>query len=169
MCICDVFISPTAGTRSIVGAYSIRSPLTEPAANIRKLKMKDGMQTTSGGSAYSPLLPPRCEEPEFDLNVEAREEQQRSTVIVNGAVSVTQHAGRPEKLYAPAGVRDQFLASLDGGDWITATAMAVNLTECANPLPSMTCSEFGLPIGSTYGAAAKYVLATNALERTKRG
>jgi len=44
----------------------------------------------------------------------------------------------------------------------------LNLTECGNPLPGMTCSEFGLPIGSTYGAAARCVLATDALERSKR-
>jgi hypothetical protein len=70
-------------------------------------------------------------------------------------------------LYAPAAVRDQFLASLDTGDWNTSKDMATNLTACGNPLPSMTCNLLGLPMGSTYGAAAKYVLAMDALKHAK--
>ena len=42
--------------------------------------------------------------------------------------------------------------------------MAKNLTACGNPLPGMTCSELNLPTGSTYGAAAKYVLDRGALD-----
>jgi hypothetical protein len=67
--------------------------------------------------------------------------------------------------YAPASIRDRFLASLDIGDWQTSTAMAVNLTACGNPLPTVTCNALSLPIGSTYGAAAKRVLANNAVGR----
>jgi hypothetical protein len=70
-------------------------------------------------------------------------------------------------LYAPAAVRDRFLASLDTGDWNTSTDLATNLTACGNPLPGMTCNQLGLPMGSTYGAAAKYVLAIDALGRAK--
>jgi len=70
-------------------------------------------------------------------------------------------------LYAPAAVRDQFLASLDTEDWDTSRDMATNLTACGNPLPGMTCNQLGLPMGSTYGAAAKCVLAMDALERAK--
>ena len=62
-------------------------------------------------------------------------------------------------VYAPAAVRDRFLASLDAGDWNTTTDMAKDLTSCRNPLPGVTCNELNLPIGSTYGAAAKVILA----------
>lgn len=65
----------------------------------------------------------------------------------------------PETLYAPAAVRDRFLASLDAGDWNTTTDLAKDLTNCGNPLPGVTCGELNLPTGSTYGAAAKLVLA----------
>jgi len=67
--------------------------------------------------------------------------------------------------YAPASIRDRFLASLDIGDWQTSTAMAANLTACGNPLPTVTCTALGLPSGSTYGAAAERVLANNAVVR----
>lgn len=87
---------------------------------------------------------------------------------VEEVVSAAYHACCPEALYAPAAVRDRFLASLDAGDWNTSIEMAANLTGCGNPLPTSTCSELGLPTGSTYGAAAKCVLAVNARERTKR-
>jgi len=70
-------------------------------------------------------------------------------------------------LYAPAAVRDRFLASLDTGDWNTSIDMATNLTACGNPLPGMTCDQLGLPIGSTYGGAAKRVLAMDALKHAK--
>jgi hypothetical protein len=67
-------------------------------------------------------------------------------------------------LYAPAAVRDRFLASLDTWDGNNSTEMAMNLTGCGNPLPGMACNQLGLPIGSTYGAAAKCVLAMHAVE-----
>jgi hypothetical protein len=70
-------------------------------------------------------------------------------------------------LYAPAAVRDQFLASLDAGYWDTSRDVATNLTACGNPLPGVTCNQLGLPMGSTYGAAAKCVLTMDALERAK--
>jgi hypothetical protein len=60
--------------------------------------------------------------------------------------------------YAPAAVRDRFLTSLEMGDWDTTIQMAANLTACRNPLPGTTCNELGLPVGSTYGAAAQSVL-----------
>lgn len=66
--------------------------------------------------------------------------------------------------YAPGAVRDRFLASLQSGDWQTTVQMATNLTACRNPLPGMTCTELGLPIGSTYGAAAQSVLKQRAPE-----
>jgi hypothetical protein len=66
--------------------------------------------------------------------------------------------------YAPGAVRDRFLASLQAGDWETTVQMATNLTACGNPLPGMTCNELGLPIGSTYGAAAQSVLKQRPLQ-----
>lgn len=95
-------------------------------------------------------------------------EGQRAAAIVEENGSVMHRTSCPEALYAPAAVRDRFLASLDAGDWNTSIDIAVNLTGCGNPLPTSTCSELGLPTGSTYGAAAKCVLAVDARERTKR-
>jgi hypothetical protein len=128
--------------------------------------MKDGMQTTSGGSPCEPVIRPVGEERE--LANETQKDLRRSMATVADVVSITRQAWCPDPVYAPAVVRDRFLASLDARDWDTSTEMALNLTECGNPLPGMTCSEFGLPIGSTYGAAARCVLATDALERSKR-
>jgi hypothetical protein len=63
--------------------------------------------------------------------------------------------------YASASIRDQFLAALDADDRALSTRLALNLTGCMNPLPGMTCDQLGLPIGSTYGSAARRVLLLN--------
>ncbi|MGE5169400.1 MAG: hypothetical protein ACM3JC_03400 [Rudaea sp.] len=68
----------------------------------------------------------------------------------------------PGTSYAPATVRDQFLNALDGHDHALSTRLALNLIACMNPLPGMTCDALGLPAGSTYGSAAKRVLALYA-------
>lgn len=60
--------------------------------------------------------------------------------------------------YAPPAIRDRFLAALDADDRTLSTNLAINLTDCSNPLPGMTCDQLGLPIGSTYGSAARRVL-----------
>ena len=60
--------------------------------------------------------------------------------------------------YAPAALRDRFLGALDEDDRALSTELALGLTTCMNPLPGMTCDELGLPIGSTYGSAARRVL-----------
>ena len=65
--------------------------------------------------------------------------------------------------YAPAKVRDQFLGALDANDRALSTRLARNLTDCSNPLPGMTCDQLGLPIGSTYGSAARRVLLLYAV------
>jgi hypothetical protein len=62
--------------------------------------------------------------------------------------------------YAPADLRDRFLNALDAKDRALSSDLASRLTSCRNPLPGMTCEELGLPIGSTYGCAARHVLAT---------
>jgi len=59
---------------------------------------------------------------------------------------------------APA-MRDAFLAALDAGDRAAAMQLAVHMTQAVNPLPGMTCEALGLPLGSTYGAAACKVVA----------
>jgi len=33
------------------------------------------------------------------------------------------------------------------------------MTGCGNPLPSTTCTQLGIPIGSTYGFAARRIVA----------
>jgi hypothetical protein len=60
--------------------------------------------------------------------------------------------------YASPAMRDRFLGALDADDRALSTELARNLTSCANPLPSVTCEQLGLPIGSTYGSAARRVL-----------
>jgi len=60
--------------------------------------------------------------------------------------------------YASPKLRDQFLAALDADDRPLFTQLALGLTACMNPLPGMTCDQLGLPIGSTYGCAARHVL-----------
>lgn len=63
-----------------------------------------------------------------------------------------------ETSFTPPGVRDQFLASLDEPNTLNAATMAKHLTTSRNPLPGMTCQQLGLPVGSSYAAAAKLVL-----------
>lgn len=60
--------------------------------------------------------------------------------------------------YASPAIRDQFLFALDANDRALSTELALHLTSCINPLPGMTCDQLGLPIGSTYGSAARRVL-----------
>ena len=60
--------------------------------------------------------------------------------------------------YAPPTVRDDFLAAIARGDAAMLTQLATNLTGCGNPLPSTTCHELGVPVGSTYGAAARRIV-----------
>lgn len=60
--------------------------------------------------------------------------------------------------YASPAIRDRFLDALDAGDVTLSTELARNLTHCGNPLPGMTCGQLGLPMGSTYGSAARCVL-----------
>jgi len=64
-----------------------------------------------------------------------------------------------DSTYAHAQTRDGFLAALDQGDAIALARYARDMTGCANPLPSSTCAELGLPIGSTYGMAARSIIA----------
>ena len=61
--------------------------------------------------------------------------------------------------YAHAHTRDGFLAALDRGDSIAVARFARNLTGCSNPLPSSTCMQLGIPVGSTYGMAARHIIA----------
>ena len=64
-----------------------------------------------------------------------------------------------DAMYAPADLRDRFLNALDAKDHALSNDLASRLTGCMNPLPGMTCEELGLPIGSSYGSAARHVLA----------
>jgi len=56
-------------------------------------------------------------------------------------------------------MRDRFLGALAADDRTLSVELARNLTNCANPLPGMTCEELGLPTGSTYASAASRVLS----------
>ncbi len=61
--------------------------------------------------------------------------------------------------YASADARDRFLAAIDSGDWQACMRLALGLTTCGNPLPGMACQQLDLPARSTYGCAARRVLA----------
>jgi hypothetical protein len=67
--------------------------------------------------------------------------------------------------YASPTIRDQFLVALDTDDRALSAQLALNLAGCSNPLPGMTCQQLGLPIGSTYGSAAQYILALYSAAR----
>lgn len=66
-----------------------------------------------------------------------------------------------EDQYALASERDRFLSALDGDDPSVTARLAAHLTGCGNPLPSSTCRELGLPVGSSYGIAARQVMRCN--------
>jgi len=69
------------------------------------------------------------------------------------------HSNAPaETDYAPSSERDRFLRALDGEDPAIAVTLAMQLTGCGNPLPSSTCISLGLPVGSSYGSAARHVI-----------
>lgn len=65
--------------------------------------------------------------------------------------------------YALPLLRDRFLKSLEPPvDRVLSAELARALLGCGNPLPGMTCAELGLPMPSTYDAAARHVLAACA-------
>jgi hypothetical protein len=66
-----------------------------------------------------------------------------------------------ENQYAVPSERDRFLRALDQHDDALSAQLAIHLTGCSNPLPSSTCIELSLPIGSSYGSAARQVLRSN--------
>ena len=66
-----------------------------------------------------------------------------------------------ESEYAPPSERDRFLRALDGEDRALTAQLAVQLTGCSNPLPSSTCVALGLPVGSSYGMAARKLIGEN--------
>jgi hypothetical protein len=69
------------------------------------------------------------------------------------------HSDAPtETDYAPSSERDRFLRALDGEDPAVTVTLARHLTGCGNPLPSSTCLSLGLPVGSSYGSAARHVI-----------
>jgi hypothetical protein len=67
----------------------------------------------------------------------------------------------PDNQYALAADRDRFLSALDGDDFGVMARLAAHLTTCGNPLPSSTCRELGLPVGSSYATAARHVISSN--------
>lgn len=64
-----------------------------------------------------------------------------------------------DTLDSPATLRDRFLDVLDTDDRPLLKRIALDLVNSKNPLPGMTCEKLGLPPRSTYGAAARQVLA----------
>ena len=70
--------------------------------------------------------------------------------------------------YATPSLRDSFLNSLESSDRLLSVQLALSLLGCGNPLPGLTCSELGLPANSTYGCAARRVLALYSIDGTGR-
>ena len=64
-----------------------------------------------------------------------------------------------DTFYAAADQRDRFLNALDAQDIELCRRLASDLSTCANALPGMTCEQLGLSPGSTYGCAARSILA----------
>jgi hypothetical protein len=60
--------------------------------------------------------------------------------------------------YASPSMRDEFLRALDDSDHSRSVVLAKDLTQCAHPLPGLTCQQLDLPPGSTYATAAERVL-----------
>lgn len=67
--------------------------------------------------------------------------------------------------YASPAVRDAFLIALDADNQALSIELARGLTGCSNPLPGVTCNKLDLPIGSTYGCAARRVLLLYSVPR----
>jgi len=66
--------------------------------------------------------------------------------------------------YANAALRDRFLQSLEEPDRRLCVQLAQSLVGCGNPLPGLTCAEFGLPAHSTYDCAARRVLSLYSID-----
>jgi hypothetical protein len=65
--------------------------------------------------------------------------------------------------FAPPRVRDAFLCALDDtARRAEVIQRASSLTTCRNPLPGTTCAQLNLPIGSSYGEAARKILSERA-------
>ena len=64
-----------------------------------------------------------------------------------------------DTVYANPDARDAFLCALDSDDRRLAVYLARDLIACGNALPGLTCSALGLPLGATYGAAARHILS----------
>jgi hypothetical protein len=58
----------------------------------------------------------------------------------------------------PLTFETSFLLAIDANQQALSIELAANLTNCSNPLPSVTCALFGVPLGSTYACAAREVL-----------
>ncbi|MPZ45636.1 MAG: hypothetical protein GEV05_20045 [Betaproteobacteria bacterium] len=70
-------------------------------------------------------------------------------------------------MYAPAELRDRFLNAVDARDDALCDRLAFDLKTCMNPLPGLTCQQLGLPIGSTYGSAARHILGTSHEQQSR--
>ena len=70
--------------------------------------------------------------------------------------------------YAAPSLRDRFLSSLELPDRSLSVQLSLCLLGCGNPLPRLTCSELGLPGNSTYGCAARRVLALYSIADAER-
>ena len=55
-------------------------------------------------------------------------------------------------------LRDDFLGAIDANDRVSALRLAAFLTDSHNPLPSVVCEQLGLPKGSAYSVAARFIL-----------
>ena len=64
-----------------------------------------------------------------------------------------------DSLYASPSARDAFLNALDADNREQLVRLSRDLTSCNNPLPGIARDDLGLPVGATYGVAARHILS----------
>jgi len=64
--------------------------------------------------------------------------------------------------YARPELRDAFLKAVDTDDRKELMRLASDLSKCSIRLPGITREQLGLPVGATYGAAARHILSVSA-------
>ena len=62
-------------------------------------------------------------------------------------------------MFVAPDLRDAFIVALAAADRAAVVRLATHMTQAVNPLPGTVCEELGLPLGSTYGAAARKIVA----------
>jgi hypothetical protein len=171
------FISwPAAAFASLLADTGRCSPQRQPVRRIFGSPPNEGPMHDRRINRTPEPLSARPRSPKTNANeasrhkrqFESRPDRPRSsscygTVVVPSDTDETAFRRLPDMIasnliYAPAELRDRFLNALDAGDGTLCGQLALDLQNCMNPLPGMACQQVGLPVGSTYGSAARQIL-----------